>query len=378
MTIRCPFARGSAALFAALILTAPAGLVAQDSSGNEIPGSAASEPTAVGPHGGSVKRLGTLGVETWVEPSGIFVHLVDSRNQPRDAAAGRGVVSLRVEDHPKLYRYDLLPDGEGGFAARVNLSKVTGRQLNLEVRLIGLPKEVATEKLQYREVVTVPLSDAELAAEAIARQKVCPVSGKPLGSMGDPLAVQLDDQTLYVCCAGCTEPLKENPAKYAGGQPEVKIAKTTAADAPLIAAQKVCPVMDEPLGSMGGPVKLLVGARPIFLCCKGCIKKVKAKPNTYLARVYGEESGSAVPRGGEEVRTGVFRVSKADQPFIGKQKQCPVMEEPLDAMGGPYRVEVEDRAIYICCPGCAKRIQADPQKYLAVLEQQGVTAPRLK
>jgi hypothetical protein len=85
-----------------------------------------------------------------------------------------------------------------------------------------------------------------------------------------------------------------------------------------------------------------------------------------------------VPRGGEEVRTGVFRVSKADQPFIGKQKQCPVMEEPLDAMGGPYRVEVEDRAIYICCPGCAKRIQADPQKYLAALEQQGVTAPRLK
>ena len=41
-------------------------------------------------------------------------------------------------------------------------------------------------------------------------------------------------------------------------------------DEKLIARQKVCPVTDEPLGSMGRPVKVMVEGRPLFLCCKAC------------------------------------------------------------------------------------------------------------
>jgi hypothetical protein len=43
--------------------------------------------------------------------------------------------------------------------------------------------------------------------------------------------------------------------------------------------------MDTPLGSMGEPVKLLVGGKPIFLCCQGCVPKVRSEPNKYLAAV---------------------------------------------------------------------------------------------
>ncbi|KAA5539786.1 hypothetical protein FYK55_23380 [Roseiconus nitratireducens] len=136
--------------------------------------------------------------------------------------------------------------------------------------------------------------------------------------------------------------------------------------------------MDEPLGSMGGPVKLMVGGKPIFLCCRGCIKKVEAEPAKYMAMVDGNRSGGSVPSGTEQVREGIYKVSAADAPYIAAQKKCPVMDEPLNAMGGPYKVNANGKAIYICCPGCAKRIAADPDKYLAILNGQGVSAPMIR
>jgi Cu(I)/Ag(I) efflux system membrane fusion protein len=48
----------------------------------------------------------------------------------------------------------------------------------------------------------------------IARQKICPVTGKPLGSMGTPVAVVAEGRKVFVCCAGCTDALVQNPGKY--------------------------------------------------------------------------------------------------------------------------------------------------------------------
>jgi YHS domain-containing protein len=45
-------------------------------------------------------------------------------------------------------------------------------------------------------------------------QKSCPVTGKPLGSMGKPLAVEVNGQTIYVCCQGCVAKVKANPDFY--------------------------------------------------------------------------------------------------------------------------------------------------------------------
>jgi len=296
---------------------------------------------------------------------------------------GRGAASLRVEGNAKRYRYDLLPDGKGGLTAPVNLSAIAGRQIEIDIQLVGIAA-TRGRTVSFQEVASVPASEQQLAAAAISRQKICPVSGKPLGSMGDPVAVDMNGQRLYVCCAGCVNAVKANPAKYASGRPEITVTSATAADAALIAIQKVCPVMDEPLGSMGQPIKVMVGDKPIFLCCKGCIKKIKAEPAKYLAMVYdnGAQAQSpqqgAVPFGSDEVRTGVFKVVAADAPYIAAQKRCPVMDEPLDAMGGPYKVNADGKAIYICCPGCAKKIAAKPQEYLGILAKQGVNAPILR
>lgn len=46
------------------------------------------------------------------------------------------------------------------------------------------------------------------------KQKVCPVSGEPLGSMGKPYKVNVEGRDVLLCCQGCEEEIKENPAKY--------------------------------------------------------------------------------------------------------------------------------------------------------------------
>ncbi|MDG2220480.1 MAG: hypothetical protein P8L85_03820 [Rubripirellula sp.] len=339
------------------------------------------QPGTAGPHGGSVRQANGVQLETLVTQAGIQLFVYDRFGQPLAVNQGRGAVSLRIAGNAKRYRYDLLPSGKGTLTAPVNLSKNAGRQVELDGRLIGIPG--ARGQVAFRDVAGVPSSEIQLAAAAIARQKICPVSGKPLGSMGQSVAVDVSGEKVYVCCASCADTVNADPEKYGSGRPEITVTTATPADAALIQNQAKCPVMDEPLGSMGQPIKVMVGTKPVFLCCKGCVKKIKSEPAKYLAMVDGVGSrpthlDRVVPAGTEQVRPGIFKVTAADAPFIAAQKICPVMEEPLDAMGGPHKVHAAGKAIYICCPGCAKRIAADPNKYLEILAKRGVQAPTIQ
>lgn len=47
--------------------------------------------------------------------------------------------------------------------------------------------------------------------------KTCPVSGEELGSMGEPVSVNIKGRTVLVCCEGCAEQLKRNPERYLAG-----------------------------------------------------------------------------------------------------------------------------------------------------------------
>jgi YHS domain-containing protein len=62
------------------------------------------------------------------------------------------------------------------------------------------------------------------------------------------------------------------------------------------------------------------------------------------------------------------RATKADEKAIAAQKTCPVSKEELDSMGGPLKVSRGGKSTFICCQGCLKQIQADPDKYLAATE----------
>ena len=51
-------------------------------------------------------------------------------------------------------------------------------------------------------------------AEPYGGQKTCPVTGEALGSMGPPIPVAVNGQTVYVCCQGCAGKVRKNPDAY--------------------------------------------------------------------------------------------------------------------------------------------------------------------
>jgi hypothetical protein len=67
-------------------------------------------------------------------------------------------------------------------------------------------------------------------------------------------------------------------------KPRVTVVALGEADKAGVARQKVCPVTGAALGSMGAPVKVLVGDQPLYLCCKGCLGEVRKSPDKYLAK----------------------------------------------------------------------------------------------
>lgn len=60
------------------------------------------------------------------------------------------------------------------------------------------------------ELAKLPPDDRALAA----KQKVCLVTGAPLGSMGVPTKVTVKGRTVFLCCGGCEKELSQNADKY--------------------------------------------------------------------------------------------------------------------------------------------------------------------
>ena len=66
---------------------------------------------------------------------------------------------------------------------------------------------------------------------------------------------------------------------------KANIAKLPEADRKIALEQKICPVENEPLGSMGVPVKITLKGQPVFLCCGGCKEAAQKDPEDTLKKV---------------------------------------------------------------------------------------------
>ena len=65
------------------------------------------------------------------------------------------------------------------------------------------------------------LSQLSAADRVLAeKQKLCPVSGQPLGSMGKPYKVTVNGQDVFLCCQGCEGKIKGSPEKYLAKLPK--------------------------------------------------------------------------------------------------------------------------------------------------------------
>lgn len=251
-----------------------------------------------GPHGGTVQTVGSQTIETVILPKGIMFMLLDEEGHVLAAPKASGLLTLRVDDDTKEYSYELKPLKNSAIGVGIDLSKSSNRTLHMDVTLNGIVAQ--------------------------------PMSFQVMGT----------------------------------------VASDTLPDVVLISLQETCPISGKKLGSMGAPPKIMVDGKPLFVCCDGCSDKVKNSPQQYFAKYYKAK--------GEQVRPGVFKATLADVQAIASQQVCPVMDEPLGGMGTPLKVDVKGQAVYICCAGCAKKLHAEPDVYLAKLKKMGIQPPAIK
>ena len=116
--------------------------------------------------------------------------------------------------------------------------------------------------------------------------------GQPATSLG--LAIDLSKATpnatqVTLQISGLSDPAEpvatlKLPLVFAASS-EIVITKATLADQAKIGIQKLCPVSQESLGSMGVPLKATRGDKTLLLCCGGCVKSLTANPDKYFGPV---------------------------------------------------------------------------------------------
>ncbi|QDU36031.1 hypothetical protein Mal4_03140 [Maioricimonas rarisocia] len=175
----------------------------------------AADPVPVGPHGGALVQADTVRCEIVVTGRTIRVWLFDELGDPIDAADVRGTLTLQYADNPRRYHYPLYPERRKGSADNVLVSEaLRSDRLDDEAvprfALYGLssrPRQSLTFAARFP-------NDTVRVQQAIAKQTVCPVSGRELTTRATLWNVPVASQSVFVCCESCIDEVQEQPQRY--------------------------------------------------------------------------------------------------------------------------------------------------------------------
>ena len=106
-----------------------------------------------------------------------------------------------------------------------------------------------------------------------------------------------------------------------------------------LAVQEICPMTGQQLGDHGAPIKVQIGEETVFLCCRGCLQR-QVNPE-HWATIHAN--------------------------FARAQGICPVMEHQLP--DNPRWTIVQGQIVYVCCPPCIEKIEADPETFLQQVDE---------
>ena len=105
----------------------------------------------------------------------------------------------------------------------------------------------------------------------IVPQTLCPVMHLKINK---DLYVDHDGKRVYVCCAMCVAKVKKSPEKY--------IKALESEGVTLARFQTNCPVMG---GKINKKYYVDYDGKRIYVCCPGCIGKIKADPEKYIKKL---------------------------------------------------------------------------------------------
>ena len=203
-----------------------------------------------------------------------------------------------------------------------------------ESRKVAYVAEQKAEKVQV---------ETALAVTTPYLLDTCPITGKPLDSMGGVVIEVIDGREVRFCCAGC-------PPKFKAD----KEAKFKEIDAKMIAQQlpyyplDVCVISGEPLDIKGASVDFVYGNRLFRVCCNDCKAEFLQDPAKYVP----------------ELDEAIIKKQKRKYPL----KTCVIGKGALDGMGSPDYMIVGNRLVQLCCAGCRPEVLKDPLKVFAEID----------
>jgi YHS domain-containing protein len=83
-------------------------------------------------------------------------------------------------------------------------------------------KGVTGESMAASEPAAAVAEVTDAAGESVVGtvvnvgNKICPVSGEQIGSMGEAIVVEYEGKAYNLCCAGCVAAFNSDPQKYIG------------------------------------------------------------------------------------------------------------------------------------------------------------------
>lgn len=193
-----------------------------------------------------------------------------------------------------------------------------------------------------------PSSGAPAAAASAERVgdpyplATCPITGKKLGEMGDPIVKVYDGREVRFCCPAC-------PAKF-----EKDLAASLAKiDAVMIKDQsplyplKTSLVTGKDLPAH--PYQFVYGNRLVVLGAESEKGEFLKEPKKFMA----------------DLDKAVIAHQVGDYPIT----KCPVSGDAFGGdMGDPVDIVVGGRLIRLCCKGCPKDVMKDPAKFIKLVD----------
>jgi len=244
-------------------------------------------------------------------------------------------------------------------------------------------------------------------------QRICPVTGAKLGSMGEPVRVEANGQPVLLCCQGCEGKINSDPERY------LQRLRTVGPDGVLAVPQdavidtgeeKIVYVEHEPGVFDGVLVTLGPKADGYYAVLEGLLPgdrvatagaflvDAETRLNPAAAASYfgagGSPSASKPESASAESKTktgdpaasktpapltaeeqaNIDKLPPADRAQAMRQRVCPITDEPLGSMGVPIKVELNGRIVFLCCAGCRGDAIKNPDKTLKKLAEATASA----
>lgn len=214
-------------------------------------------------------------------------------------------------------------------------------------------------KLEKEPTGFVEKLDAALIAAQLPQYPLthCPITGKVLGAMGEPVRLILDDTLVQLCCAGCA------PSAHARAAAIVERIHDQAYAAQRAGyARKTCVISDHELGP--DAVDVMVGTRLVRLCCEDCIEDLAKSPQTALAALPPVVAREGASPAGAKASSGcgtacVDQASGGGCCKSAAAEKPPVVTKPAGKT--PCCQESKPVTATGCCDG-AKPVVAPPKK----------------